>query len=211
MYSKDNAATWTKVDWRWNNIGYPVWMNAGKNYSDAKDEFLYFVATDGPSAYADYPDLIMGRVHRDNVPFKAAYEFFGGAREAGPATWGRYEDRKPIFSNPEGCFRPGLEYNSGIDRYMLLISCPHTEWKWFFNDNPHRASYFAVYESENPWGPWNEVVKDRNWNADEDRFQPRIPSKWISDDGLSFYLLYSCIPRGPYQFNIHKCQLKTRE
>jgi len=209
MYSEDNAITWTKVDWQWNDIGYPVWLNAGKDFTDAQDDYLYFVAPDGPSAYADYHDILLGRVHRDRATEQDAYAFFGGTAESGPI-WGAYEGRQPVFSNPEGCFRPGFEYNAAIGRYMLLISCPHTEWEWWFNENPTRASYFAIYESENPWGPWAEVHKDRSWNKDEDRFQPRIPAKWITSDGLSFHLLYSCIPRGPYQFNLHQCRLTKR-
>ncbi len=44
--------------------------------------------------------------------------------------------------------------------------------------------------------------------GDADRFQPRIPPKWISDDGKSFYLLYSCFPEGPYQFSLQPCVLE---
>jgi len=41
-------------------------------------------------------------------------------------------------------------------------------------------------------------------------FAPDIPSKWISADGTSFYLLYSCIPNGPYQFNLQRCSLTLK-
>jgi hypothetical protein len=40
------------------------------------------------------------------------------------------------------------------------------------------------------------------------RFQPRIPPKWTSEDGKTFHLLYSCFPKGPYQFNVQKCSLE---
>lgn len=46
------------------------------------------------------------------------------------------------------------------------------------------------------------------WGKPETRFAPHIPQKWISDDGTSFYLLYSCIPKGPYQFNIQRCHVE---
>ena len=42
-------------------------------------------------------------------------------------------------------------------------------------------------------------------------FKPLIPSKWISDDGMSFYLLYSCFPKGPYKFNVQKCNLEISQ
>jgi len=49
-----------------------------------------------------------------------------------------------------------------------------------------------------------------DWGAPENRFAPNISSKWISDDGTSFYLLYSCIPKGPYQFNVQRCTVKLK-
>jgi hypothetical protein len=45
------------------------------------------------------------------------------------------------------------------------------------------------------------------WADDGNRFQPRIPPKWISEDGKTFHLLYSCFPKGPYQFNVNNCSL----
>ena len=61
-----------------------------------------------------------------------------------------------------------------------------------------------------PWGPWTVVAYEGDWGAPENRFAPNIPSKWISDDGTTFYLLYSCIPNGPYQFNVQRCMLKLK-
>jgi len=49
-----------------------------------------------------------------------------------------------------------------------------------------------------------------DWGAPENRFAPHIPSKWISDDGRTFYLLYSCIPNGPYQFNVQRCTVRLK-
>ena len=49
------------------------------------------------------------------------------------------------------------------------------------------------------------------WGGDENRFQPRVPTKWTSEDGKTFYLLYSCFPEGPYQFNVQKCLLELSD
>ena len=55
------------------------------------------------------------------------------------------------------------------------------------------------------------VKQIHGWGDGENRFQPRILPKWISEDGKTFYLLYSCFPEGPYQFNLQKCVLEMSE
>jgi hypothetical protein len=61
MVSADRGRTWKWVDWNWPELGYPVWMNAGRNYQAARDDYAYYLSPDGPSAYADYPHLVLGR------------------------------------------------------------------------------------------------------------------------------------------------------
>jgi hypothetical protein len=62
-------------------------------------------------------------------------------------------------------------------------------------------NYLGVFESSTPWGPWYTVKRIHGWGGDESRFQPRIPPQWISEDGKSFYLLYSCFPEGVWSKN----------
>jgi hypothetical protein len=91
-----------------------------------------------------------------------------------------------------------------------MMSSPAVKWHWWANENPQRVSHFGLFESPNPWGPWATVTYIKDWGMPETRFAPHIPPKWISDDGTSFYLLYSCIPKGPYRFNIQRCQVEKR-
>lgn len=205
MFSKDHGKHWEYVDWAWANIGYPTWLNAGKNYGDAKDAYAYFVSPDGPSAYYDYQDMIMGRVLATEIVNEDRYEFFAGYDIDEKATWGTYENRKPVFHHEGGSFRPDIVYNPGLDRYLLCTASPIGQWQWWAGKNDYRTPHLGIFESKNPWGPWKTVFYKKDWGRPENRFSPHIPSKWISEDGKSFYLLYSCIPNGPYQFNIQKC------
>ncbi len=207
IYSGDEGKTWLWADWNWPDIGYPVWLNAGKNYTEAQDEYAYFIAPDGPSAYADYPDMIMGRVKVTEILDKKNYRFYSRSDE-NEIRWGSYVSRTPVFTDPAGCFRPNLVYNPGIKKYLLSTCSPYGEWKWWANINPYRIPHLGIFESDNPWGPWKTVYYEKDWGNPENRFAPNIPSKWISEDGTSFYLLYSCIPNGPYQFNIQKCSIQ---
>ncbi|WP_430909565.1 hypothetical protein [Maribacter sp. 2-571] len=211
MVSKDYGKSWEYADWNWPTIGYPTWLNAGKNNAEAKDGYAYFVSPNGPSAYYDYPDMLMARVPNDRIVNKDSYEFFTGTDAKGNPTWGTYENRKAVFHNEEGSFRPDIVYNPGLDRYFLTVATPIGPWQWWAKENDARTPHFGMFESENPWGPWKTVYYEKDWGSPENRFSPHIPSKWISGEGTSFYLLYSCIPNGPYRFNIQKCTLVLKE
>jgi hypothetical protein len=210
MVSRNLGKDWSFVEWSFPNIGYPSWLNAGKNYSAAQDDHAYFIAPDGPSAYADYPDLLMGRVPVDAILDKSRYEFFCGTNQHNASIWGDYEQRRPVFSDHAGCFRPDIVFNPGLNRYFLMMSSPIENWHWWTNDNPTRQCHFGLFDAPNPWGPWTTVAYFKDWGMPETRFAPHIPPKWISDDGTSFYLLYSCIPTGPYRFNIQRCHVEAR-
>ena len=83
MVSTDRGRTWEWVDWNWPELGYPVWMNAGRNYQAAPDDYAYYLSPDGPSAYADYPHLVLGRVPVASIRDQAAHEFFAGLASPG--------------------------------------------------------------------------------------------------------------------------------
>jgi len=210
MVSQDHGQTWEWLDWHCPKLGYAVWMNAGKNYQDASDGYAYYVSPDGPSAYADYPDLVLVRVPVGSIRDQSAHEFFAGFAGPGVPRWGRFEARQPVFTDAAGCFRPNLVYHPGLKRYLLVMSSPYGEWKWWATDNPNRRAHFGMFDAPAPWGPWSVVDYRADWGAPENRFAPNIPSKWISADGTSFYLLYSCIPNGPYQFNLQRCTLTLK-
>ena len=208
MYSTDYSSTWDYVDWHWPTIGYPIWLNAGQNYAAAEDGYAYFMAPDGPSAYADYEDMLLGRVSTEHILDQNQYEFYTGTNPEDPQ-WGAYKDRTSVFHDGQGCFRPDIVYNPGLDRYLLTMASPYGEWMWWANDNPDRVPHFGLFEAPTPWGPWSTVLYEENWGAPENRFSPHIPAKWISENGQSFYLLYSCIPNGPYRFNIQHCTVSV--
>lgn len=210
MVSRNLGKDWSFVEWSFPNIGYPSWLNAGQDYRAAADDYAYFIAPDGPSAYADYPDLLMGRVSLDAILDKSRYEFFHGVAENDSSNWGDYDGRRPIFSDPAGCFRPDLVFNPGLNRYLLMMSSPAVKWHWWANENPQRVCHFGLFDAPHPWGPWTTVAYIEDWGKPETRFAPHLPPKWTSDDGTSFYLLYSCIPKGPYRFNIQRCQVEKR-
>lgn len=200
-WSKDHGKTWTWADWSFPEIGYPVLMNAGRNYEAAQDGFAYMVSPDTPSAYKTSDHIILARVPKGRITHKEAYEFFAGLDESGKPRWtANFQDRKPVFTDPGHCYRPDVVYNPGLKRYLLCTATSGSP-KWCGTDE----KYLGVFDAPHPWGPWSVVKQIEGWGGDENRFQPRIPAKWLSPDGRSFYLLYSCFPKGPYKFNVQRC------
>lgn len=82
MYSYDHASTW---NWAWGNpdttpsaiisaLGYPTWMQAGKNNEAAQDGYLYFYSQDAPTAYQVADTVLLGRVSTAQVRVQSAYQ-----------------------------------------------------------------------------------------------------------------------------------------
>ncbi|MHB8866873.1 MAG: hypothetical protein ACYC6N_31305, partial [Pirellulaceae bacterium] len=191
-------------EWSFAEIGYPTWLNAGRDYAAAEDEYAYLYSPDTPSAYKTADHMLLSRVPLSEIRNKAAYRFFAGMDDNGIPKWTtNFDDRQPVFTDPGHCYRPEVVFNSGINRYLLLTATSGAaEWCGT------TEKYFGMFEATTPWGPWRMVKQIEGWGGEENRFQPRIPTGWISKDGKTFYLLYSCFPEGPYQFNVQKCSLE---
>ena len=61
---------------------------------------------------------------------------------------------------------------------------------------------FSIYEAPEPWGPWSTVFYTENWDTDPGEVQ-HIPSKWISGDGNTIYLVFA----GNDSFSVRKATL----
>lgn len=203
-WSRDRAQTWTWADWNFPEIGYPVWLNAGKNYEAAQDTYAYMYSPDTPSAYKTSDNILLARVPKARITSQEAYQFFSGLDDQDQPNWSpEVKDRKPVFMDPGHCYRPDVVYDPGLKRYLLCTATSGSR-QWCGTD----SKYLGVFDAPTPWGPWTTVAQIDGWGGEENRFQPRIPSQWISEDGKVFYLLYSCFPKGPYRFNLQKCTLR---
>ncbi len=203
-WSKDHAQTWTWAEWSFTDIGYPVWMNAGRHYAAARDQYAYLYSPDTPSAYKTVDHILLARVPKDKMAHKDAYEFFAGLDGGGKPRWSTdFQASQPVFTEPGHCYRPEVIYNPGLKRYLLCTATSGSK-QWCGTEE----KYLGIFDAPTPWGPWTVVKRIGDWGGEENRFQPRIPAKWISQDGKSIYLLYSCFPKGPYKFNVQRCTLK---
>ncbi len=207
-WSTDFCRNWTLATWCIEELGHPSWVNAGKNYECAKDDYLYFYSPDQPNAYTASDHVILGRVHKTDARYKKSYEFFCGLDANGNPLWStNFADRKPVLSDWGRCYRVYVDYIKGIDRYLLLTACGDGLCKEFRGSGKN----LGIYEAPTPWGPWSTVYWTDHWDKRDNRFAPHVPAEWISEDGQSFYLVYSCYPQGSYKLNALKVNLKLAE
>jgi hypothetical protein len=77
-WSSDYAVTWTWSSWKLAELGYPCFLNFGRNYAGARDDYVYVYSPDTPSAYNETDTIVLARVPKQSVTIKTAYEFFSG-------------------------------------------------------------------------------------------------------------------------------------
>src|SRR5262249_5935856 len=75
-WSADHGRTW---EWGFRfdtSFGSPAFLNAGRNYGAARDDFVYLYSQDGASAYESSDALVLARVPKSRLRDRSAYEFF---------------------------------------------------------------------------------------------------------------------------------------
>ncbi|MCK5211012.1 MAG: hypothetical protein KAQ79_23445, partial [Cyclobacteriaceae bacterium] len=83
-WSDDHGKTWEWADWRFKeSFGYPTFLNYGKNYSGAKDNYVYLYSHDDASAYKISDHMVMARVEKNKITDWTHYEYYAGLDEEG--------------------------------------------------------------------------------------------------------------------------------
>ncbi len=150
-WSNDHAKTWQWCNWTFTtSFGAPTFLNYGRDYAGAKDNYIYLYSHDNESAYEPADRMVMARVPKDRIRDREAYTFFAGLDHDDPPLWTKdIRDRQAVFVNPGQCYRSGISYNSGLDRYLWCQILP------FSRDErgPRFQGGFGIYEAPQPWGP----------------------------------------------------------
>ena len=172
-WSEDHGRTW-QWGFRFDtSFGSPSFLNFGRNYQGARDEYVYVYSQDGPSAYDSDDHVVLARAPQARLRDRSAWEFF-----AGDGSWTRDIDRRrPVFSYPAHCQRVEVVYNAGLRRYLMALSYNHD-------------SGWGLFDAPEPWGPWTTVFNSEKWDL-AGTHGYRLPSKWISPDGRTMYLVFS--------------------
>jgi uncharacterized protein (TIGR03437 family) len=244
VYSPDHGESWKNADgtpmsfeqpseatmFSWNTpdntFSLVSVLQAGKNYSDNTDGYVYIYAPNGATD-DKMRQLVMARVPKDKVLSKSAYEYFVSRKADGSATWSRrIEDRGVVHQYPAGwvasdapySWNPSIAYNKPLNIYLMAAAGTARNRGRLFNS----PSYLGIYTAPQPWGPWTQIHENTAWISGGDAstrlYQPVIAPKWIAEDGKSFYLVFSdakgwgignpwVLPN--YRFNVQKVTLQT--
>jgi len=197
--SSDHTKTWTWSDWRFEaGFGCPTFLNFGKDYAGARDDYVYTYSPDGDSAYLASDRMVLARVPKGRITERGAYEFFGGLREDGTPLWTRdIAGRRSVFDHPGGCCRSAISYDAGLGRFLWCQTLP--------GDARFRGG-FGVYDAPEPWGPWTTAYFTEDWDVGPGE-TCSFPTKWMSGDGKTVHLVFS----GDDSFSVRRATLTLAE
>jgi hypothetical protein len=186
-WSTDHAKTWTWSDWKFTeSFGCPMFLNFGRNYAAARDNFVYVYSPDTNTAYAAADRLVLARVPKERIGERDAYEFFVRVESNGDVVWSHHiGDRGPVFSNSGAVCRSHVTYNPALNRYLLTLIGPVID-----GIDGRFAGGFGVYDAPEPWGPWTTAFYTDAWDVGPGE-SASFPSKWLAADGQSAWLVFS--------------------
>lgn len=184
-WSGDHGVTWEWSEWKFTeSFGSPTFLNFGKDYAGARDEYVYIYSADCDSAYEPASRMVLARVPKTKIRDEGAYEFFVQRDKGGRAVWSKdISKRGAVFENEGKCYRSGISYNAGLKRYLWCQTV-------YGKEDMRFKGGLGVFEASEPWGPWSTVFYTENWDVGPGETSS-MPPKWMSEDGRTCYLVFS--------------------
>jgi len=199
-WSRDHGRTWTWNPWKFEtSFGYPTFLNFGRNYDGARDEYVYIYSQDSDSAYKRADRMVLARVPAKQITRRDAYEFFERLDIKADPIWTRdVERRGAVFVREGHCYRSSVSYNAALRRYLWCQTGT--------GDDTRFRGGFAIYDAPEPWGPWRTVFYTQQWDVGPGETSC-LPTKWMSADGRTVHLVFS----GDDCFSVRKGTLRLDE
>jgi hypothetical protein len=201
-WSKDRARTWTFADWRFDEFGLVGFVNYGRDYAGARDEYVYAYSHDGPRADTPADRFILMRAPRGRLSDRSAWEFFAHARHGWPAWTADIRGRGPVFTHVDGCLRSAITFNAGLKRYIWWQQLPQPRGHEDRGDTRYSGG-FGVYDAPEPWGPWTTAYFTAKWDVGPGEHAD-FPSKWMSEDSRTLNLVFS----GNDSFSVRRATIR---
>ena len=194
-WSGDHGRSWTWAKWKFtDSFGCPTFLNFGRNYSGARDDFVYVYSQDHDSAYERADRFVLARVPKGRIRERDAWEFF-----VDPARWSHdIRERGAVFTRSGACYRSAVSYNAALKRYLWCQIGEGVDTRF--------SGGFAIYDASEPWGPWTIAFETERWDTGPGE-TASIPTKWIFDEGRTVHLVFS----GEDCFSVRKGTLLLRK
>ena len=174
-------------------MGSPHVVDFGKNMEHSPDGKMYLVAHGSTQmdeeerkanlSWITGDQIYLSRVKPspETVNDESQYEYFAGHAADGTAVWStEFADLKPIaeWNNNMGCVT--ITYNAPLKKFMMVVT---DGWPTVRDMNTY------ILESDQITGPWKLVHYLTGFGPQG--YFVNIPSKFISEDGRSAWLLFS--------------------
>jgi CubicO group peptidase (beta-lactamase class C family) len=181
-WSTDRAASWASSGWTFDvSFGHPAFLNFGKDYAGARDDYVYVYSPDRDSAYEPADHLVLARVPRTRIRVRNAYEFFEALDAQGRPRWTKDIARRgAVFTHPRRSYRSQVSYHPALKRYFLCQIHPEGDARF--------AGGFGIYDAPEPWGPWTTVYFTEKWDVGPGE-SCSFPTKWMDASGA--HLVFS--------------------
>lgn len=198
-WSEDHGKTWQWSDWKFiTSFGCPTFLQFGKNYENARDNFVYVYSQDSDSAYKRADRMVMARVPKDQILHRDKYEFFERL-ENGQPRWTRdIKNRGAVFSHAGSCYRSSVSFHQPSGRYLW---CQTGRGK----DTRFRGG-LEIYDAPKPWGPWTTVFATEEWDVGSGETSS-FPPRWMDPKGRTLWLVFS----GDDHFSARQAELIPRQ
>lgn len=201
-WSRDHAKTWTFADWKFAEFGLVGFVNFGKNYAGARDEFVYAYSHDDPRADTPADRFVLMRAPKDKLTSREAWEFFEQLDRRGEPVWTRdIAKRGAVFRHRGACLRSAMTYCAPLRRYLWWQQIPLPPAAKDRGDTRF-AGGFGIYDAPEPWGPWTTAFFTEQWDVGPGEHGD-FPSKWMSADGRTLWLVFS----GNDSFSVRKATI----
>jgi hypothetical protein len=187
-------------------IGSPHFVDFGKNMQYSPDGKAYMVAHGADihdkmprfwnSSWITGDQIYLLRVTPsvENINDITKWEFYAGKDQQGNAIWtSNFKDIRPLleWNNNMGCVT--ITYNAPLKKYLMCVT-----------DGGNTCSKMNTYllESNSLTGQWKIITYMKDFG--EQAYFVNIPSKFISSDGQTMWLMYS----GNFATNWNNEQIK---
>jgi hypothetical protein len=212
IWSDDAGATWRQSDWVFpkgkGNWKATTFLNFGKGYTGVPENlggYVYFYGKRREERNKTY----LARALPGKLTDRRAYEFLSGIVKDQPQWSVQEHDGKPVFSDPSpNGDLAGVFHVSPLGRYLLTS----------FHSGPGQL---GIFDGPQPWGPWSTVFYAEDWGdmgSKGEGLTCSFPGKWMSDDGLTLWCIFSAYGEGARQginahdkFNLIKTTLELKQ
>ena len=205
-WSLDHAKTWKFADWKFAEFGMMGFVNFGKNYAGARDDYVYAYTHD--HAHADTPAdrFIIMRAPKDKMTMRDSWEFFSNLDDKSIPVWSsNITKRGPAFKHRDACLRSAMTYCAPLKRYLWWQQIPQPPGVANDRGDTRFNGGFAIYDAPEPWGPWTTAFFTPQWDMGPGEHAD-FPAKWMSADGLTLHLVFS----GEDSFSVRQATVKLR-